>query len=131
MKKMTWTKRRSLGETQILFLFLFLTLLLGKRWHKMQIYPQKKVLKKNSKTYFCFTFFFNSIFFLSCIFYLSFLYIGNSIILILAFVDNILVRHKCSCNCKSNTTFFCYLIIRKKRNLKKINKNDKHQINIV
>ena len=92
----------------------------------MQIYPQKRrrnVVKK-TKTDFCFMLFFyylNSIFFLSRIFYLSFLfkfypflYIGNSILLILDFVDNILNRHNCSCSCKSNSTFFCYFIIRKK-----------------
>ena len=76
---------------------------------------------------FSFTFFFN----------LSFLYIGNSILLILGFVDNILDRHKCSCSCKSNTTFFFFLLLdcqekddikcifipqKKKMNLKKLTK---------
>ena len=37
-------KRSSLGKTQIFF-FLF-TLLLGKRWHNMQIYPKRKKRKK-------------------------------------------------------------------------------------
>ena len=46
MKKMIWTKRSSLSESQILFFF-FLTLLLWKRWHKKQIYHKKKRKKKN------------------------------------------------------------------------------------
>ena len=46
---MIWTKS-SLGEAQILFFFL--TLLLGKKWHEMQIYPQiknKKIKKRRKK----------------------------------------------------------------------------------
>ena len=36
-------------------------------------------------------------------------FLGNSILFILGFVDNILDRHKCSCSCKSNATFFLLL----------------------
>ena len=114
---MTWTKRSSLGETQIIFFFL-----LGKRWHKMQIYHQKKK-KKKCKFYLFFllhfskkrrkkkmqirSFFFFYVFL--SVFFIYILSLGNSILLILGFVDNILDRHNCY-SCKWNTTFFHYLI---------------------
>ena len=41
--------------------------------------------------------------------FLKILSLGNSILLILGFIDNILDRHNCY-SCKSNTTFFHYLI---------------------
>ena len=64
----------------------FVTWLLGKRWHKMHIYPKKRNLKKLTKTNVCwYTMVFNSIFFfflnsiLFALFYVFFIY-WNSVL---------------------------------------------------
>ena len=77
------------------------------RFQILSFFPFLHFLKKRRKKKCKFDFF--SFYVFLSLFFFKILSLSNSILLILGFVDNILDRHN-SYSCKSNTTFFHYLI---------------------